>query len=106
MVEAVEAGRQYFDPDIWGFDHMGTGRTLLVNPLERVAAWTDEQLAPTRWAPLPESLDVDPDMRPSERPRWAFDAELARVAVFDVDEMSIHDCSFATQPQRPSSIGS
>lgn len=94
VVEAVEAGQQHFDPDIWGFDYVGTGGTLLlVNPLKRVASWTDEQLEPARWTPLPESLTIDPSVEPWERPRWAFDGDLTTVAEFEVDEMSIHDAS-------------
>ena len=93
MVEAVEAGQQRFDPGTWGFDYVGTPGRLLVKPMERVASWTDEQLEPAQWTPLPESLNVDPDVRPWERPQWTFDAELTTVAVFAVDEMSVHDAS-------------
>ena len=91
VVEAVGAGEQRSDPDTWLYDHMGTGSTLLVDPLERLASWTDEKLEPRRWTPLPESLNVGPNVRPWERPQWAVDLDLTTVAVFEVDEMSIHD---------------
>lgn len=92
VVEAVEVGqRRDVGAGIWSFDHEGFGRMLLVDPVERVAAWTDELLGPMRWCPLPDSLDVDPGAQPWERPQWTFNADLTLVAVFGVGELSIHD---------------